>query len=366
LETSIPISPFDFEEHRRRAVEEYARKRGQYLDFAHTVQQIMHDAIKVKELRVNDIQFRAKEVDSYGEKVMTPSEQKPEEPKYKNPLLDITDIAGVRVITFFPRTVIEVCKCIEEEFEVIEKVDHTAASQKEERLGYQSIHYLVKLSSKRTNLAEYRRFGGLIAEIQARTVMQHAWAEIEHDIRYKSASVIPLEISRRFMTLAGLLEIADREFEAIQDQDRELRKDARKKIEAGDWGTVEITPDALRSYLSLTIGSDDRISEFSYEWEARLLKNLGFKNIRQIDECVKGYNDDQLSRIVWGTRSGQLSRFDLMLLAAMGDYFIDNHAWKDLEWYRPSEQARLRKLQENGVQIGSYRPQQPGGPETRL
>jgi len=148
---------------------------------------------------------------------MTPNEQNPEEPKYKKPMSDITDLAGVRVITFFPSTVGEVCQLIQEEFEVIERVDHRRAPNVTASwLSKRSLFGSVR--GHRRKLSEYKKFDGLIAEIQVRTVLQHAWAEIEHDIRYKSASTIPETISRRFMTLAGLLEIADREFEAIQQK----------------------------------------------------------------------------------------------------------------------------------------------------
>ena len=347
---------FDFEAHSRSAVEQYSKKRSKYQEFAQTVRDILADSIKGKNLRVNDIQFRAKEIESFGKKAKAPSDQHPEEPKYKNPLAEITDMAGVRVITFFPRTVLEVCQCIEEEFDVIEKVDHIAASQKQEKLGYQSIHYLAKFKPNRTELSEYKRFDGLVAEIQVRTVMQHAWAEIEHDIRYKSASTIPLEISRRFMTLAGLLEIADREFEAIQEQDAQLRETAQTKLVAGKFGEVEITPDAVRSYLGITLGYDDRISDFTYELEAKLLKALGFQNFQQVYECVQGLDDDYLSRLAWGSRSGQVTRFEVMLLVGMGEYFIENHMWNE-SWYRASVKSRLERLKAKGVTIRSYRPQ---------
>jgi putative GTP pyrophosphokinase len=347
---------FDFDAHSRNAAEQYGKKRSKYQEFAQTVRDILADSVKGKSLRVNDIQFRAKEIESFGKKAMTPSDQRPEEPKYKNPLAEITDMAGVRVITFFPRTVLDVCQCIEEEFEVIEKVDHIAASQKQEKLGYQSIHYLAKFKANRTKLPEYKRFDGLVAEIQVRTVMQHAWAEIEHDIRYKSASAIPLEISRRFMTLAGLLEIADREFEAIQEQDAQLRETAVTKLAAGKFAEVEITPDALRSYLGMTLGYDERISDFSYDPDARLLKGLGFQNFQQVDDCVRGLDDDYLSRQAWGNRSGQLSRFELMLQVSMGEYFIENHMWREYEGYRNAMNGRLERLKEKGVTIGSYRP----------
>lgn len=347
---------FDFEEHRRSAVDQYAKKRNKYQEFAQTVRDILADSVKAKNLRVNDIQFRAKEIEAFGKKAMTSSDLRPDEPKYRNPFVEITDMAGVRVITFFPRTVVEVCQCIEEEFDVIEKVDHIAASQKQEKLGYQSVHYLAKLKTNRTNLAEYKRFDGLVVEIQVRTVMQHAWAEIEHDIRYKSASAIPPEISRRFMTLAGLLEIADREFEAIQEQDAHLRETAVTKIFAGKFSEVEITPDALSAYLGTTLGFDDRISAYTYELEVKVLKALGFANFQQVSDCVNGLNDDYLSRIAWGTRSGQVSRFEIMLLAAMGEYYIDNHIWHEHDWYRHMMKIHLERLKEKGVTIGYYRP----------
>src|SRR5437763_4509179 len=109
---------FDFEAHRRNVVEQYSRAIGLYEDFAETVKDIMADTIQTRGLLVNDIQFRAKEVDSFGKKAVTRKEENPEEPKYRNPLVDITDLAGVRVITFFPRTVEEVGQCIQTEFEV--------------------------------------------------------------------------------------------------------------------------------------------------------------------------------------------------------------------------------------------------------
>jgi len=56
------------------------------------------------------------------------------------------------------------------------------------------------------------------------------------------------------MSLAGLLEIADREFQAIQDADRELNSRAESLISAGELQTVEITPGALKAYLDKRIG----------------------------------------------------------------------------------------------------------------
>ena len=351
--------PFDFESHRKTAVERYAKRRQLYDDFSQEIKSILTEAIESRGLKINEIQSRAKDEKSFGKKAATPSEQNPDEPKYKNPLSDITDLAGVRVITFFPRTVDEISQLIQEEFVVIEQVDHTASAEREERLGYLSVHYVVRLGANRSNLSEYKKFVGLTAEIQVRTVLQHAWAEIEHDIRYKSASTIPRAISRRFMALAGLLEIADREFEAIQTEDDSLRANARTLIFEGKLSEVELTADALHSYLDKRLGPDDRISDFTYDWMTKLLRGMGFQNLGQVDECIAGLDDDRLSRIALGSRSGQVSRFEVLLALSTGDYFLQMHPWTvggAGEWYRRIVHRWLELLKQAGFDAGSYRP----------
>jgi RelA/SpoT family protein len=271
-------------------------------------------------------------------------------------MADITDLAGVRVITFFPRTVSEMGELVTEEFQVVERVDHTALLMQQERFGYKSVHFLVHLNEDRLHLPEYARFTGMTAEIQVRTVLQHAWAEIEHDIQYKSATTIPGEIRRRFMALAGMLEVADREFQAIQDSDIELREQARRSVDLGNLEQVEITPDALEAYLNKTIGADYRISPFSYDWGARLLRKLGFTNFRQVDECIKPYNEDVVGRTIYGTRQGQLTRFEALLLAAMGEVFITKHPWADSPWFASRMKEYLDKLRAAEIPIRSYSP----------
>jgi putative GTP pyrophosphokinase len=350
------VPNFDFEAHRREGVDRYARVRQDFQDFAFIIRNILKDAIERKSLKVHSVEARAKSLESFGEKAMTPSDTDPNAPKYKDALADITDLAAIRVITFFPRTVAEVDRCIREEFQVLEQVDHTLFLQREERLGYQSVHYLIRLTGQRTRLPEYRRFEGRVAEIQVRTVLQHAWAEIEHDIQYKSAITIPVEIRRRFISLAGLLEIADREFQAIQDSDVLLRKEARISVEKGELGSVEITPDALRAYLDKKLGPDNRMADFSYEWTARLLRALGFSNFEQVDECTKGYNDDHISRIISGTRQGQMRRFEHMLLAGTGDGFLPRHPWKNEPWFVEWTTEKLKRLREGGIEVRCYDP----------
>jgi len=205
------------------AVEEYEDLRPRYQSLAETVRNILTHAIP-EDCGIHSIEARAKDVDSFRRKAEKPDDDDRTKPKYSDPLTQITDLAGIRVIAFFPKSLQRVCEAIEREFDVKWMKDLGEERFSQGRFGYQSIHYLVKLPAPKTQWAEYKRFDGLIAEIQVRTILQHAWAEMEHDIQYKSSEQIPTSIQRRFIALAGMLEIADREFQAVQDEDSKLRR----------------------------------------------------------------------------------------------------------------------------------------------
>jgi putative GTP pyrophosphokinase len=245
---------------------------------------------------------------------------------------------------------------LQAEFRIVERSDKGAELIAAERFGYQSIHYLVKLSAARARLPEYQPFAGTIAEIQVRTILQHAWAEIEHDIQYKSSAVIPVQIHRRFMALSGMLEIADREFQGIQDADHQLTVEARARVEGGDLDRVEITPDALKAFLDKRIGPDGRMSEYTYDWTARMVRDLGFRTLQQVEKCIDGYGDDQLSRIVTGGRQGQTVRFEFMLLAGMGENFIKRHSYGASDWFQERQRKALEALGKEGISVGHYDP----------
>lgn len=159
---------------------------------------------------VHSVTSRVKSRDSYAQKIGDrPS-------KYKT-LDDVTDIVGVRIITYFTDQVEQVAQLVSDEFAVDthNSVDKRAVMDPD-RFGYLSLHFIVALSENRRSLGEYRQFRDLKAEVQVRSILQHAWAEIEHDLGYKSAQQIPRDVRRQFARLAGLLELADSEFVAIR------------------------------------------------------------------------------------------------------------------------------------------------------
>jgi putative GTP pyrophosphokinase len=348
--------PFDFEARRREAIEAYQRVRPHYVAFADVVQRILEQALRAASIRVASIESRAKSLESFGDKAAAPSVDDPAQPRYTDPLVEIEDVAAARVITFFLHTIDDVDRLIHEQFSVRDRLDKSDLLLQEEKLGYHSVHYIVQLNPGRCALPEYAMHAGTKAEIQLRTVLQHAWAEIEHDIQYKAIETIPRDIRRRFMALAGVLEIADREFQAIQREDEKLRQAARTSVRQGRLEQVEITGDALKAYLDKKLGADGRMAKWSYDYTARSLLRLGFRNFRQVEQSVAVYDDDQLSRAIHGRRQGQITRFEDMLLAALGDRYIGRLASPDSGWWREWLTKRLEKIRTLDVPVEHYDP----------
>ncbi|WP_343980279.1 DUF6119 family protein [Pseudonocardia aurantiaca] len=132
---------------------------------------------------------------------------------------DITDVLGIRVVTYFPDEVDAIGNLIEREFEV--DIDNSIDKRTlldPDRFGYLSLHYVLQLDAGRSALPEYSGYKGLKFELQIRSILQHAWAEIEHDLSYKPSVSVPSEIKRRFSRLAGLLELVDAEFLGIRNE----------------------------------------------------------------------------------------------------------------------------------------------------
>lgn len=192
-------------------ITQFDQKREAYNALAKTMADLINRLIDARKISYHSISFRCKTKESFERKVDIKQSY--------SALEDITDLAGVRIITHFSDDVDVVASMIESEFKVdrVNSIDKRAALDPD-RFGYLSLHYVVSLKREREVLDEYAAFKGLKLEIQIRSILQHTWAEIEHDIGYKSSVEVPKVIKRKFSRMAGLLELADQEFVAIRSE----------------------------------------------------------------------------------------------------------------------------------------------------
>ena len=141
---------------------------------------------------------------------------------YPDPLTQVTDQIGVRVITYVHSDVAAVAELLDDELTILDDRDMGQETASAGGFGYASRHLLVTPDAPdgQVHQAPYDELRGHRASVQVRTVLQHAWAEFEHDIRYKGTvpeEYVP-DLDRRFTLAAGLLELADREFSTIRER----------------------------------------------------------------------------------------------------------------------------------------------------
>ena len=202
-------------------------------------------------------------------------------------LKDITDIVGVRVITFYIDDVDKVASAVERLFKV--DWDNSVDKRKLHEIdsfGYMSLHYICSMEG-----FPYR------FEIQMRTVLQHAWANMNHDTGYKSGVEIPLEYRRGMSRLAGLLELADEQFSQIRTDLADYRRRVQALVASGNLDEVPLDGDTFRSYLNLKpfealnrrIASMNQaeIQEVSLMNYLEVFKALQCKTLGDVERLVK-------------------------------------------------------------------------------
>ena len=221
--------------------------------------------------------------------------------KYKD-IFDITDLVGIRVITFYIDDVDKVASIVERLFDVDweNSIDKRKAHEIDS-FGYLSLHYICRIPESVYSDPEYPELNKIRFEVQMRTVLQHAWANMNHDTGYKSGVEIPTIYMRNMSRLAGMLELVDDEFSRIRRELSDYRRNVQKLVASGNLEEVQLDGDSFKSYLQ--IGPFDRLSERiasinqaeiqSVDLSAflALFKAMGFKTLGDIDKLVKDYSE---------------------------------------------------------------------------
>jgi ppGpp synthetase/RelA/SpoT-type nucleotidyltranferase len=169
---------------------------------------------------------------------------------YTEPAQQLTDISGIRIIVYLESDLQKVSQLIRSTFEVDEKKSldkDTLLST--DRIGYRSLHFVCNLGTSRGQFEEYKGLECLKFEFQVRTVLQHAWAELSHDRKYKFSGVLAHDLERKLNLYAGLLEIADKGFSETASAIDKYTQKLEQQTDMGELN-IEITSLSLKSYIS--------------------------------------------------------------------------------------------------------------------
>jgi putative GTP pyrophosphokinase len=293
----------------RHAVRTYAALQPALQDVTERYVAIVTTLLDDAGINYLSITSRTKSVASFAAKaVLTVDGQ----PLYTDPLTQITDVVGLRVITYLQSDVVAVAQLFADQFTIIGDRDLGEETAREGRFGYASRHLLISSAT----------IGERPASVQVRTVLQHAWAEFEHDIRYKGT--VPAELApdleRRFSLAAGLLELADREFSEIRNQ---LQASLSAQGPDFDPADPRISPQELATVLASQYPDAGWSRTDHYGWISGLLLELGITSPDELAGLLASVDMDALiTRMGYRYPAGAVRRLDDALLAVFGQRYV--------------------------------------------
>jgi len=315
-------------------------------EFKNTVEVLLEQAVQRSGVQFDAVTARVKSRESFLDKCVRPADEGTGSGfKYANPIGEITDIAGARVTTYLLQTVPQLQRVVESTF-ATEGFEQRHSFADGDVPGYQSVHYLVGLPEYRLVLEENRKFRGMCAEIQVRTILQHAWAQIQHGVMYKGDREIPGQLRRRLIALAGLLELADSEFKSVSDDlDRSLEQAVAQANELAAAG-ANLTPLTLRMLVHRIVGSTEGLPDAWFEELHGIVVQLQLDSANDLEHVLTDHRD-----VVEGVRAAlttaSYSPTAVEVVDGVLRYIQDqNYFQLSREWQALNERGRAEAARE--------------------
>jgi ppGpp synthetase/RelA/SpoT-type nucleotidyltranferase len=157
----------------------------------------LQDALK-GEVRIDRISARAKAIDRFLAKADATENGRR---KYSEPLRQIQDQVGARVVTFYLSDVDRISGIVERYYRRVES--RVVVPDSETEFGYFGRHYILLIPSDLMDLGIDKSLMPEFFELQIKTLFQHAWAEADHDLGYKPQSTPPSRDAKRRIAYAS-------------------------------------------------------------------------------------------------------------------------------------------------------------------
>ena len=296
-------------------MEQYHERQAVYQRLAQEALEALRQALKKQHVAVIALEHRVKTESSLAGKLELKGA------KYHT-LDDVTDIMGMRVVTFYSDDVDKVAAIVNEIFQV--DWSNSVDKRKLHRLdsfGYNSLHYICTLPKSVVDDPDMPLLNELRFEIQMRTALQHVWSTLDHDTAYKGGGVsIPHEYQRQFGRLAGMLELVDEEFSRLRNVLTDYRRQMLALEASGQLDKVDLNGDTFRRYLEAQpfarlnkrIAAINQAELYPVPMMPflRVLQKLGFETLGEVNRLIEEHSDDAYRLAV-----SQLGTTDLDILS---------------------------------------------------
>lgn len=265
--------------------------------------------------------------------------------KYARGLEQLHDLIGVRVIMFLEPDIADVATALKGQFKCREDDDKTSSQRRNGQIGYAGRHLILEVPAENVPVG-CQTFIGERFEVQIRTVLQHAWAAFEHDIRYKGLAETNAEVDRAFTMASTLIELADAQFSTINDIVK--RRQAESTAEFAASPATELTGDILHDMLARLLSEHPRSQAWQYGWLGDVLAANGVRTVADAEELFGAADWSGVAkRMDYKFPAGHVRIADDFLLKTWGvDYIARTKSLGDDSKREAKLTYRLERMQD--------------------
>ena len=287
---------YQLDMHGEMLMQQYHERLSVYKRIAQLAHDAVSRALEAQHVKVTTLECRVKTEKSLAGKLELKGA------KYHS-LDDVTDIVGLRIVTFYSVDVDKVAAIVNETFQV--DWSQSVDKRKQHRLdsfGYNSLHYICTLPKSVVDEQDMPLLNQLAFEIQMRTALQHVWSTLDHDTCYKGIVMIPQEYLRQFKRLAGMLELIDDEFSRLRNTLTDYHRQMTALQASGQLDEVDLNVETFRRYLELhpfdrlnqSIASINQAEIYPTTLMPflRVLQKLGLQTLGDVNKLIVEHSED--------------------------------------------------------------------------
>jgi putative GTP pyrophosphokinase len=236
-------------------------------------------SLKAANIKIHSVTSRVKDLGSTKQKLGRLDSD-------HNTLGKLTDLVGLRIVVLFLTDLPRVRDLLYSSFEVVYEDDKISGTESENAFGYMSHHFLVRLPASSSG-PRYDDLKGITFEIQVRTILMDAWANVSHYLDYKGESSIPEDLRRDFYALSGLFYVADKHFEIFYESSIVSQQAAADSVVgASDLESVSLNLDTLEALLRKRYPDREQSPRIDLSSVVEELASYDYSTIEQVEKLL--------------------------------------------------------------------------------
>ena len=210
---------------------------------------------------------------------------------YTDPKNQMEDVVGYRVVCLFATDLPKLTDIISQKFSLLRSESNIEGDNDPATFGYMSEHHICQLNPSDSG-ARYEDIQGITFEIQCRTILMDAWANVSHHLAYKGNASIPEHLRRDFYALSGLFYVADKHFEMFYGDATSSAQEVFSRAVSGSIDEDEVNLETVQALFQQLYPDRRRaaaamVSEFVEE-----IVPLGYTSIRELRRTLENVDEE--------------------------------------------------------------------------